>query len=134
MCIQYHTVFIFYFYSAIVFVKTIYNFVTDLLFNQTNYTMANVKVNIRYTANAERIKCKLPEHFAGIETTLRIKGGVFDRKPLLTAMGITGKRFNALLLHNEPTIGELARYAEFFAIPVTKLFTLIPFTTKTKTK
>jgi hypothetical protein len=89
------------------------------------------RINVRYTPNRKTIHSKLQQHFATYQLDLEERGGKADVTKLITYMGITHQRWNALIKEgHQPMLCEAASYAAYMMIDINDLYENIPYPTK----
>lgn len=100
----------------------------------TKTTSVPTEIYLRTTATRPTIHCLIPEHFNDMlaETGQQLGTYKADKK-FLDHLGVTGKRFHALMRgESNFLLCEAAAYAAWVKVPMSKLYKFIPLTTKKK--
>lgn len=92
------------------------------------------EIYLRTSATRQTIICNIPEHFNDMlaETGQQLETYKADKK-FLDHLGVTGKRFHALMRgESNFLLCEAAAYAAWVKVPMSKLYKFIPLTNKKK--
>jgi len=95
-------------------------------YNQRN-TKTPIALFIRYQLKHPRIISLIPDHFTALEKIVKAAGGTkYHLAPLIESMGITQRRWKAILEGSMPTLGEAVGYAEYFELDISAIYKVIP--------
>lgn len=91
-------------------------------------------IYLRTTATRQTITCGIPEHFNNMLASTGQQLETYKpEKKFLDYLGVTGKRFHALMRgESNFLLCEAAAYANWFDVPVCELYKFIKPTTKKK--
>ena len=100
----------------------------------SRYNTVPKDIYLRTSATRQTITCLIPEHFNDMLATTGQQLETYKpEKKFLDYLGVTGKRFHALMRgQSNFLLCEAAAYANWFDVPMNTLYKFIPLTTKKK--